>query len=162
MLYNKRLEDYATLQICKSERFNNTPPRVSLTIEENIFGPQYERESEICSLCNKPDPLFKPSRANLEPVDDDARLNLQEEEDRVKKFFKEEPTTPDMVFVKLHNKILDAEKILKEKTREVSHAEYEILDSLYPLKEALEKKLAEFSSIHPLQTARIFLNAEIK
>ena len=67
-----------------------------------------------------------------------------------------------MMFVELHNKILDAEKILKEKTREVSCAEYEILDSLYSLREALEKKLAEFSSIHPLQTAQIFLNAEIK
>src|SRR3954469_15169945 len=91
--------------------------------------------------------------------DDDAKLNPQEEEDRVKKFFKElsnrpqdfnqlpvtnvktgNPTTPDMVFVKLHNKILDAEEILKEKTREVSCAEYEILDSHYPLGEALEKK----------------------
>ena len=103
--------------------------------------------------------------------DDDARLNPQEEEDRVKKFFKElsnrpqdfnplpvtnvetrNPTTPDMVFVELHNKILDAEKILKEKTREVSRTEYEILDSHYPLGEALEKKLVEFTSIHPLQT----------
>ena len=63
--------------------------------------------------------------------DDDARLNPQEEEDRVKKFFKElsnrpqdfnplpevsdvetgNPTTPEMVFVELHNKILDAEKM---------------------------------------------------
>ena len=113
--------------------------------------------------------------------DDDARLNPQEEEDRVKKFFKElsnrpqdfnplpvtnvetgNPTTPDMVFVELHNKILDAEKILKEKTLEVSRAEYEILDSLYPLGEALEKKLAEFKSIHPGQTAKILLNVEIK
>ncbi|PKK62436.1 hypothetical protein RhiirC2_717702 [Rhizophagus irregularis] len=67
-----------------------------------------------------------------------------------------------MVFVELHNKILDAEKILKEKTREVSRAEYEILNSHYSLGEALEKKLAEFASIHPLQTARILLNVEIK
>src|SRR5438045_8731343 len=77
--------------------------------------------------------------------DDDARLNPQEE-DRVKKFFKElfnrpqdfnllpvtnvktgNLTTPDMVFVKLHNKILDAEKILKEKTREVSRADMKSL-----------------------------------
>ncbi len=71
-------------------------------------------------------------------------------------------TTPDMVFVELHNKILDAEKILKEKTHEVFRAEYEILDSHYPLGEVLEKKLAEFTSIHPLQTARILLNAEIR
>src|SRR5437763_1035454 len=60
---------------------------------------------------------------------DDARLNLQEEENRVKKFFKElsnrlqdfnllpltnvktrNLTTPDMVFVKLNNKILNSEK----------------------------------------------------
>ena len=72
------------------------------------------------------------------------------------------PTTPDMVFVELHNKILDAEEILKEKTREVSRALYEILDSHYPLGEALEKKFAESTSIHPLQTARILLNAEIR
>ncbi|PKC56353.1 hypothetical protein RhiirA1_501045 [Rhizophagus irregularis] len=101
--------------------------------------------------------------------DDDTRLNPQEE-DRVKKFFKElsnkpqdfnpllvtnvetvNPTTPDMVFVKLHNKILDAEKILKEKTLEVFRVEYEILDSHYPLVEALEKKLAELKSIHSTQ-----------
>ncbi len=113
--------------------------------------------------------------------DDDARLNPQKEEDRVKKFFKElsnrpqdfnllsvtnvetgNPTTPDMVFVELYNKIFDAEKILKEKTREVSHVEYEILNSHYPLGEVLEKKLAEFTSIHPLQTTRILLNAEIR
>ncbi|CAB5393844.1 unnamed protein product [Rhizophagus irregularis] len=113
--------------------------------------------------------------------DDDARLNPQEEEDRVKKFFKElsnkpqdfnplpvtnvetvNPTTPDMVFVELHNKILDGEKILKEKTLEVSRVEYEILDSHYPLGEALEKKLAELKSIHPTQTAKILLNVEIK
>jgi len=72
------------------------------------------------------------------------------------------PTTPDMVFVELYNKIFDAEKILKEKTREVSHVEYEILNSHYPLGEVLEKKLAEFTSIHPLQTTRILLNAEIR
>ncbi|CAB5211166.1 unnamed protein product [Rhizophagus irregularis] len=28
--------------LIESERFNNTPPRVSFTIEEEIFGPQYE------------------------------------------------------------------------------------------------------------------------
>uniref|UniRef100_U9U120 Uncharacterized protein n=1 Tax=Rhizophagus irregularis (strain DAOM 181602 / DAOM 197198 / MUCL 43194) TaxID=747089 RepID=U9U120_RHIID len=102
--------------------------------------------------------------------DDDARLNPQEEDDRVKKFFKElsnkpqdfnpspvtnieteNSTTPDIVFVELHNKILVAERILKEKTLKVSHMEYEILDSYYPLGEALEKKLAEFKSIHPGQ-----------
>ncbi|CAB4376726.1 unnamed protein product [Rhizophagus irregularis] len=112
--------------------------------------------------------------------DDDARLNPQEE-DRVKNFFKElsnkpqdfnpllvtnvetvNPTTPDMVFVELHNKILDAEKILKEKTLEVSRVEYEILDSHYPLGEVLEKKLAELKSIHSTQTAKILLNVEIK
>ncbi len=113
--------------------------------------------------------------------DDDARLNPQKEEDRVKKFFKElsnrpqnfnplpvtnvkteNPTTSDMVFVELHNKILDAEKILKEKTCEVSCAKYEILDSHYPFGEVLKKKLAEFTFIHPLQTTRILLNAEIR
>ncbi|CAB4496161.1 unnamed protein product [Rhizophagus irregularis] len=217
----------------ESNSSNNTPPLVPETIEEEIFGPQYEgilngsipyhysthctyqfskgirsRGSEICSLCNEPDPLFKPNEADLESVvrlsclhsfhlkciiislkknttcprcqrliylgeDDDARLNPQEE-DRVKKFFKElsnksqdfnsSPvtnietenfTTPDMVFVELHNKILVAERILKEKTLKVSRIEYEILDSYYPLGEALEKKLAEFKSIHPGQTAKI-------
>ncbi|CAB4474788.1 unnamed protein product [Rhizophagus irregularis] len=78
--------------------------------------------------------------------DDDARLNPQEE-DRVKKFFKE-----------LSNRPQD----FNPKTREVSRAEYGILDSHYSLGEALEKKLAEFASIHPLQTARILLNVEIK
>ncbi|PKC69872.1 hypothetical protein RhiirA1_455446 [Rhizophagus irregularis] len=29
--------------LIESERFNNTPPRVPFTIEEEIFGPQYER-----------------------------------------------------------------------------------------------------------------------
>jgi hypothetical protein len=62
------------------------------------------------------------------------------------------PTTPEMVFIELHNKILHAERILKEKTCEVSRTEYEILDSHYSLREALEKKLVEFTSIHPLQT----------
>ncbi|PKY30136.1 hypothetical protein RhiirB3_447074 [Rhizophagus irregularis] len=28
--------------LIESERFNNTPPRVPFTIEEEIFGPQYE------------------------------------------------------------------------------------------------------------------------
>ncbi|PKY63580.1 hypothetical protein RhiirA4_433238, partial [Rhizophagus irregularis] len=93
--------------------------------------------------------------------EDDVRLNPKEE-DKVKKFFKElfnrpqdfnplpvtnvetvNPTTPDMVFVELHNKILEAKKILKEKTLEVSRAEYKILDSHYPLREVLERKLAE-------------------
>ncbi|CAG8693343.1 1497_t:CDS:2 [Rhizophagus irregularis] len=102
--------------------------------------------------------------------DNDVRLNPQEEDHRVKKFFKElsnkpqdfnpspvtnieteNSTTPDIVFVELHNKILVAERILKEKTLKVSHMEYEILDSYYPLGEALEKKLAEFKSIHPGQ-----------
>ncbi|CAB4419249.1 unnamed protein product [Rhizophagus irregularis] len=163
------------------------------TIEKEIFGPQHEgilnrsipyytiqltvpinsqRESaqegsETCSLCNKPDSLFEPNEANLEPVmrlfclhsfhlryiiislkknttysryqrliylgkNDNARLNPQEE-DRVKKFFKElfnkpqdfnpspvtnieteNSTTPDMVFVELYNKILVAKRILKE------------------------------------------------
>ncbi|PKK64373.1 hypothetical protein RhiirC2_787570 [Rhizophagus irregularis] len=75
--------------------------------------------------------------------DDDVRLNPQEED--------RNSTTPDMVFVELHNKILVAERILKEKTLKVSHMEYEILDSYYSLREALEKKLAEFKSIHPGQ-----------
>jgi hypothetical protein len=93
--------------------------------------------------------------------DDDARLNPQEEEDRAKNFFKELSNRPQD-FNPLPVTNVDAEKILKEKTREVSRAEYEILDSHYPLGEALEKKLAEFVSIHPLQTARILLNAEIR
>ncbi|PKY40190.1 hypothetical protein RhiirA4_453506 [Rhizophagus irregularis] len=218
----------------ESESSNSISPRVPETIEEEIFGPQYEGilngsisycriqptattnsqgesaqgGSKTCSFCNEPDPLFEPNGANLEPVvrlsclhsfhlryttcsrcqqhiylgeNDDARLNPQEEEDRVKKFFKElsnrpqdfnplpvtnvetrSPTTPDMAFIELHNKILDGEEVLKKKTLEVSRAEYEILDSHYPLGEALEKKLAEFNSNHPLQTARILLNAEIK
>ncbi|CAG8667136.1 6453_t:CDS:2 [Funneliformis caledonium] len=175
----------------ESERSNNIPP---LAIEEEIFDEDIpdrsipyhtiqltapinsqkksaQGGSETCSFCNELNPLFELDEVNLEPVDDDARLNPQEEKDRVKKFFKElsnrpqdfnpllvtnvkmkNPTTPDMAFIKLHNKILDAEKILKEKTREVSCIEYEILDSHYPLREALEKKLAEFTSIHPLQT----------
>ncbi|CAI2199258.1 19330_t:CDS:2, partial [Funneliformis geosporum] len=110
---------------------------------------------------------------------DDAKLNPRED-DNVKNFFKElinrpqdfnplpkvsdvetDPTTPEMIFVKLHNKILHAEKILNKKTREVSRVKYEILDSHYPLGEALEKKLAEYTSIHPTQTARVLLNAEI-
>ncbi|UZO28707.1 uncharacterized protein OCT59_022221 [Rhizophagus irregularis] len=114
--------------------------------------------------------------------DNDVRLNPQEEDHRVKKFFKElsnkpqdfnpspvtnieteNSTTPDIVFVELHNKILVAERILKEKTLKVSHMEYEILDSYYPLGEALEKKLAEFKSIHPGQPVKILLNnVEIK
>ncbi|GBB98483.1 hypothetical protein RclHR1_03240008 [Rhizophagus clarus] len=112
--------------------------------------------------------------------DDDVRLNSQKE-DRVKKFFKElsnrsrdfnllpvtnvktgNSTIPNIVFIELHNKILDAEKILKEKTLEIFCTEYEILDLHYPLREVLEKKLAEFKSIYPGQTARILLNVEIK
>ena len=72
------------------------------------------------------------------------------------------PTTPEMIFVGLHNKIVQAEKILEEKTRKVSRAKYEVLDSYYPLGEVLVKKLAEFRTSHPLQTARTLLNAEIK
>ncbi|CAG8570958.1 4930_t:CDS:2 [Funneliformis caledonium] len=158
----------------ESERSNNIPP---LAIEEEIFDEDIpdrsipyhtiqliapinsqrksaQGGSETCFFCNEPDLLFELDGANLKPVDDDARLNPQEEEDR-------NPTTSNIAFVELHNKILDAEKILKEKTCEVSHIEYEILDSYYPLGEALEKKLAEFTSIHPLQTTRILLNAEI-
>src|SRR5579859_1421591 len=67
-----------------------------------------------------------------------------------------------MIFVEIHNKILQTEKILEENTREVSRAEYEVLDSYYPLGEALVKKLAEYRTNHSLQTARILLNAEIK
>ncbi|CAG8715351.1 6851_t:CDS:1, partial [Funneliformis mosseae] len=112
--------------------------------------------------------------------EDDARLNPKEE-DRVKKFFKElsnrpqdfnlllmtnvkmvNSTIPDMVFIDLYNKILDAEKILKEKTLKVSHTEYEILDSHYPLGKALEKKLAKLKFIHSTQTVKILLNVEIK
>ncbi|GES89431.1 hypothetical protein GLOIN_2v1475865 [Rhizophagus clarus] len=121
----------------ESERSNNTSLHVSLTNEEE-FDPQYEKESvqeksKTCSLCNKSNSLFKPNGANLESVNNDARLNPKEEKDRVKKFFKKlsnklqdfnlflvrnmkmrNPTTPDMVFVKLHNKILNAEKKLVE------------------------------------------------
>ncbi|CAG8744639.1 12920_t:CDS:1, partial [Funneliformis mosseae] len=113
--------------------------------------------------------------------DDDIKLNPRED-DNVKKFFKElsnrpqnfnplpemsdvetgDPTTSEMIFVGLHNKILHAEKILNKKTREVSCVKYEILDFHYSFREALEKKLAKFTSIHPLQTARILLNAEIR
>jgi hypothetical protein len=67
-----------------------------------------------------------------------------------------------MMFVELHNKILQVEKNLNRKEHELSHAQYEALDSYYPLGEALEKKLAEFASKHPLQTARVLLNKEIK
>ncbi|CAG8734125.1 22775_t:CDS:2 [Dentiscutata erythropus] len=74
----------------------------------------------------------------------------------------ENPTTSEMVFVKIHDKIVQAEKILEEKTREVSCAEYEVLDSYYLLGEVLVKKLAEFETNHPLQTARTLLNQEIK
>ena len=78
----------------ESERSNNTPPPVPLTNEEDIFDPQYEStpnrsilyykiqltaptnfqgesaqgKSETYFLCNEPDPLFKPNRANLKPV----------------------------------------------------------------------------------------------
>ena len=112
---------------------------------------------------------------------DDAKLNPRED-DNITKFFKElsnrsqdfnplpemsdvktgDPITSEMIFIRLYNKILYTEKILNKKTREVSHVKYEILDFHYPLKEALEKELAEFTSIHPLQTARILLNAEIR
>ncbi|CAG8728667.1 4135_t:CDS:2, partial [Funneliformis mosseae] len=157
----------------------------SITNHENqiITPTNSQAESVTCSWCKEPDPLFKTNENNLEPV---ARLSCLHsfhlrEDDNVKKFFKElsnrpqdfnpllevsdvktgDPTTPEMIFVRLHNKILHAEKILNKKTREVSHVEYEILDFHYPLKKALEKKLAEFTSIHPFQTARILLNAEI-
>ena len=83
----------------ESERSNNIPPRVPLTVEEDIFGPNYrdilnrsitnhenqataptnsQAESETCgdsvtcSWCNEPDPLFELNGANLEPV---ARLS---------------------------------------------------------------------------------------
>ncbi|CAB5365064.1 unnamed protein product [Rhizophagus irregularis] len=157
--YNKSLEDYiADLQESAQEG------------------------SETCSLCNEPDLLFKPNGANLEPV---VRLSclhsfhlrciiISLEKNMtysrcqrliyldfnllpVTNIETENSTTPDMVFVELHNKILVAERILKEKTLKVSHMEYEILDSYYSLREALEKKLAEFKSIHPGQPVKILL-----
>ncbi|CAG8572995.1 hypothetical protein GLOIN_2v1764763 [Rhizophagus irregularis DAOM 181602=DAOM 197198] len=187
----------------ESERSNNTPPRVPFTIEEEIFGPQYEGildgnlpyrniqltaptnsqresaqeesdqgESETCSLCNEPDPLFEPNGTSREIVlydmstlsliylgdDDDARLNPQEE-DGVKKFFKELSNRPQD-FNPLP--VANVETGTLQLQIWLSRAEYGILDSHYSLGEALEKKLAEFASIHPLQTARILLNVEIK
>jgi len=65
----------------------------------------------------------------------------------------ENPTIPEMIFIKLYVKILHAKKIFNEKTYEISCIEYEILDFYYPFKEALEKKLVEFASNHSLQTA---------
>ncbi|CAG8723600.1 13595_t:CDS:2, partial [Funneliformis caledonium] len=126
---------------------------IQLTAPINSQRKSAQGGSETCSFCNEPDLLFELDEANLKPVDDDTRLNPQEEEDRVKKFFKE-------LFKRLQdfNPLL----ILKEKTCEVFRIEYEILDSHYPLRKALEKKLAEFTSIHPLQTARILLNTKIK
>lgn len=107
---------------------------------------------------------------------------LSPEEYRIKKLFKEltnrlqnfdlivvninmktvNPTTSEIVFVKLHNKLLYAEKILKKKACELSLTEYKILDSYYSFREALGKKLAKFNSNHLLQIARILLNVKIK
>src|SRR5688572_24822801 len=71
--------------LMESERSNSVAPQTPLNIEEEIFEFQYkdklngsipptdsQGESETCSLCNEPDPLFEPNRANLEPV---ARLS---------------------------------------------------------------------------------------
>ncbi|CAG8680337.1 8247_t:CDS:2, partial [Funneliformis caledonium] len=163
---------------------------IQLTAPINSQRESAQREFKTYSFCNKPDPLFKLDEANLELVvrlsclhsfhlrciiislkkyttcpccqqpiylgeDNDARLNPQEEEDRVKKFFKE-----------LSNRSQDYNLLLvtnvKTENLTTSDMQYEILDSHYPLGEALEKKLAKFISIHPLQTARILLNAEIK
>ncbi|CAG8516028.1 9367_t:CDS:2 [Racocetra persica] len=167
------------------EKSNNTPLQTPLNIEKEIFMPQ--GEPETCLLCNEPEPLFEPNGANLEPItiltyDNNTQIHLKEEEYMVEKLFKylakepqdfgpssknmvmetENPTSSEMVFVKIHNKIIQAEKILEEKTREVSRAEYEVLDSYYLLGEALVKKLADFLTNHPLQTARTLLNVEIK
>ncbi|CAG8553458.1 16504_t:CDS:2 [Funneliformis mosseae] len=144
----------------ESERSNNIPP---LAIEEEIFDENIpdrsipyhtiqltapinsqrksaQGGSETCSFCNEPDLLFELDRANLEPVLSNKSQDFNPLPMINVKM--ENLITPDMAFVELHNKILDAEKILKKKTREVSCIEYEILDSHYPLEEALEKKLA--------------------
>ncbi|CAI2196208.1 12314_t:CDS:2, partial [Funneliformis geosporum] len=48
---------------------------------------------------------------------DDAKLNSRED-DNVSDMEMGDPTTPEMIFVRLHNKILHAEKIVNKKTRE--------------------------------------------
>ncbi|CAG8843337.1 5620_t:CDS:1, partial [Gigaspora margarita] len=58
-----------------------------------------------------------------------------------------------IIFIKIHNKIVQAGKIPEEKICEVSSTEYRVLDSYYLLEEALVKKLAEFETNHLLQTA---------
>ncbi|CAG8723533.1 14254_t:CDS:2 [Funneliformis mosseae] len=153
---------------------------IQLIASINSQRKSVQRGSETCSFYNKPDLLFKLNGANLKSVIKLSYIHsfyLRCIIISLKKYITypccqrpiylelskrpqdfnllpvinvktENPTTPDM--------------ILKEKIREVSCIEYEILDLHYPLGEALEKKLAEFTSIHPLQTARILLNAEIK
>ncbi|CAG8795813.1 19304_t:CDS:1 [Dentiscutata erythropus] len=193
---------------------NNTPLQTPLNIEKEIFMPQ--GEPEMCLLCNEPELLFEPNRANLEPItiltcfysfhlrciiiflkkdttcpqcqqpiylkdDNNTQIHLKKEEYIVEKLFKylakepqdfgpssknmvietENSTSSEIVFVKIHNKIIQAEKILEEKTYEVSCAKYEVLDSYYLLGKALVKKLADFLTNHPL-TARTLLNVEIK
>ncbi|RGB37290.1 hypothetical protein C1646_757059 [Rhizophagus diaphanus] len=106
-------------------------------------------ESETCSLCNEPDLLFEPNGTSQTTCprcqrliylgdDDNARLNPQEE-DRVKKFFKE-----------LSNRPQDFNPL------PVTNVDLQL--QIW----SLEKKLDEFASIHPLQTTRILLNVEIK
>jgi len=63
----------------------------------------------------------------------------------------ENPTTSEIIFIKLYNKILYAKRIFKEKTHEVSYIKYEILNLHYPLRKALKKKLIEFIFIHLFQ-----------
>ncbi|CAB4439040.1 unnamed protein product [Rhizophagus irregularis] len=139
----------------ESERSNNTPPRVPFTIEEEIFGPQYEGildgsipyrniqltaptnsqrefaqeesdqgESETCSLCNEPDPLFEPNGTSHTTCprcqrliylgdDDDARLNPQEEDrerDEIKRIRRISPSS----FGKFTDKEI---KIIQERIR---------------------------------------------
>src|SRR5205814_115577 len=99
---------------------------------------------------------------------DDITGMLSSEEYRIEKLFKEltnrsqnfdlimvntgvktgNSTTPEMLFVKLHNKLLDAKKILEKKTCELS----------------LEKKCQENSGIVsiPLESIPYFANTSLK
>ncbi|CAG8831593.1 21822_t:CDS:1, partial [Gigaspora margarita] len=112
--------------------------------------------------------------------DNNTLTLLKEEEYMVKKLFKylfkepqnfsptsksmgiENSITSKMIFVKIHDKIVQAKKILEERIHEVSSAEYGVLNFYYLFREALVKKLAEFETNYPLQTARTLFNAEIK
>ncbi|CAG8736759.1 32820_t:CDS:2 [Gigaspora margarita] len=160
------LEAKKVIEITNKQEKPKLPDWVHSNLKSLVYELGLENKvweiDKICSQCQQP----------IYPKDDNNTLTLlKKEEYMVKKLFKylskepqnfspisksidiENSITSKMIFVKIYNKIVQAEKILEKRI---------FLDSYYLLGEALVKKLAEFETNYPLQTAQTLLNAEIK